>query len=198
MRGGRPGQEIALDSIDWAKLVPEGAMVVWGQASAEPTTLTASLIAQRATIGHFRAFVGMSWGDSVSSDHGDHVSFSSYCGAGANRLLGDALDILPIPYSDLAPTLAKDRPILLLSLGPGSGPDSFGYGAGREYLADLSDTASLVIAEVNDRLPRSSSRDGEIPRDCIDLFIRTSNVPLSAAAATPARSNRGLQHASRI
>ncbi|MBB6122975.1 acetyl-CoA hydrolase/transferase family protein [Sphingobium subterraneum] len=179
MRGGRAGRELTLGSLRWTELVPRGAMVVWGQASAEPASLTASLMAQRAAIGQFRAFVGMSWGSSVSPDFTDQVAYTSYCGAGANRRLGAALDILPLPYTQLASTLAEERPVLLLGLGLGSSADSFSFGAAREYLAELIDGASLVIAEVSEGFPRSAGSDGEIPRDCIDIIVRTQGVPIS-------------------
>lgn len=194
--GGRAGRELELDQLDWASLIPNGALVIWGQASAEPRSLTASLMAQRASVGRFRAFVGIGWTDSVSPVHADSVSFLSYCGTGTNRKLGSALDILPIPYASLAPSLAGDKPVLLLSLGRGSNDACFSYGAGREYLGDLLHHASLVIAEVSDKSPSSGHADGEIMRDRIDIIVRTRSEPPSRPNMAP--EVRELRIATRI
>ena len=43
-----------------AGIVRPGDVVMWGQASAEPTALTLALMAQRAEIGRFGAFIGIS------------------------------------------------------------------------------------------------------------------------------------------
>lgn len=175
----RAGREIPLSALDWPHLVRPGDLVVWGQAAAEPTALTSSLMASTAAIGAFRVFTGISWTDSVSADHGDNVAFSSYCGAGNNRRLGDGLDILPIPYSELAATLAKERPVLLLGLAPGADNTQFGFGAACEYLGDLLDSARLVIGEVNEMLP-GGNPSNTLPRSRIDLLVRTRQEQPSA------------------
>ena len=168
----RAGREIALEATDWARLIRPGDLVAWGQASAEPVALTASLMAQRAAIGGFRAFVGIGWSSSVDPAHTDHVAFSSYCGTGTNRALGDRLDILPIPYAALAPTLGAQAPVVLLRLSQGRDADHFGFGAAQDYVADLIDHARLVIAEIADDAPRTGV-GAEIARHRIDIVIRT-------------------------
>lgn len=70
-----------------AGIVRAGEVVMWGQASAEPTVLTLALMAQRAEIGRFGTFIGISWSQAVQPVFADCVSFTSYCGGGNNRLL---------------------------------------------------------------------------------------------------------------
>lgn len=173
----RAGQKITLDQLYWPNIVKPGATVVWGQTAAEPVSLTKALMQQRASIGRFRAFVGISWSDSVAPAHSDYVDFASYCGSGTNRALGDALTILPIPYSDIAPTLAGSSPIVLLSLAPGQDETHFSLGAGCDYLLDLLEHASLVIAEVSGQYPVNVSEGNTIARECIDLVIYTESKP---------------------
>lgn len=179
----RAARDISLDAIDWPELIAPGDLVVWGQASAEPTSLTVALMAQRAAIGGFRAFIGVSWSDSVDPAHGDHVAFSSYCGTARNRQLGRHLDILPLPYDALAATLARDRPVALIAVAPGDDEDHFSFGAAGDYVADLLQHARLVVAELSTAVPRTLG-SMRLRRDRVDLVVRTDAEP---PAPPPAR-----------
>jgi len=94
---------LELEALEFAACVKPGDRIAWGQAGAEPLALTRALMAQRAAIGRFSAFIGITWSDMVNPDHADHVRFTSYCGAGHNRRLAKAglLDVLPCHYSQL-------------------------------------------------------------------------------------------------
>ncbi len=172
--------DVNLDAIDWAELIRPGDLVVWGQASAEPTSLTAALTANRARIGQFRAFIGMGFGNIPDPVQTDRIAFSSYCGSAQNRRLGDLLDIVPIHYSAFAPTLAAQRPIVLISLAAGSDRDHFSYGASGDYIADLLPSASLVIAEVSSQTPSTGS-GRDVPRHAIDYIVHSDAAPLEPA-----------------
>jgi acyl-CoA hydrolase len=194
----REGREVALEMIDWSTLVRPGDLVAWGQSCAEPVALAASLLKSRATIGKFRAFIGISDSTNVHPTYTDHVSFSSYCGIGNNRNLGDGLNILPIHYSKLAETVGCEAPVVLLSVARGCDADHFSYGAAGDYTADLVQRARLVIAEVNDRAPRTGS-GADLRRNQIDLLVRTSSalpapnpVRYGAAEQAVARHVAGL------
>ena len=106
------------DALDFASLIRPGDLVCWGQASAEPLALTSRLMAQRARIGAFSAFIGISLSETTDPAHADHVRFSSFCGTGTNRRLAaaGALDILPVHYSDLGKVLREAVDVLLLQL----------------------------------------------------------------------------------
>jgi len=176
----RSAREVPLSALDWSFLLGADDLVVWGQASAEPGGLTASLMAARVSLRRFRAFVGISAGDSVDPANLDRVAYLSYCGTGRNRKLGNALEILPIHYADIAPTLARERPVVLLSLAPGEDSDHFSCGAGGDYLMDLLSDARLVIAEVSSRAPRTAP---QLPKDAVDIVVRTDSVPLAMPSA---------------
>ena len=178
----REGRETTLEAIDWATLVRPGDLVAWGQSCAEPVALTASLIESRAAIGGFRAFVGIGNSPNVDPKYTDHVAFSSYCGTGNNRRLGDKLEILPIHYGKLAAVLGREAPVVLLSLACGRDADHFSYGAAGDYLGDLVHRARLVIAEVSEKAPRTGS-GADVRRDQIDLLVRSSSVPPEPVAA---------------
>src|SRR5258706_4627709 len=89
IRGGRrtvPRFDRA-DDVDFARYVRDGDTVVWGQASAEPSSLVDALLTQRAGIGAVRCFLGLSAGRTVRPEHADHVTFLSYTGGGGNLAL---------------------------------------------------------------------------------------------------------------
>jgi acyl-CoA hydrolase len=102
---------LELKALEFAACVKPGDRIAWGQAGAEPLALTRALMAQRAAIGRFSAFIGITWSDMVNPDHADHVRFTSYCGAGHNRRLAKAglLDVLPCHYSQLPDMIRTGR-----------------------------------------------------------------------------------------
>ena len=181
----RTGKRIALDALNWVDFVRPGDLVVWAQASAEPTALTHSLVKARHEIESFRVFAGISYGKSISADFTDAISYTSYCGTGENRKLGGALDILPVHYSQLPKTLegmADGNLVLLLSLAPGADLDHFSYGVGGDYTADLITKARTVIAEVSSNWPRTGAGK-DVKRSDIDVIVETDSLPLAPKIA---------------
>lgn len=158
-------------------------MVVWGQGGAEPLTLTETLMAQRHEIGRFRAGIGLSLSATPSPDHADCVTFVSYCAAGINRRLAQAgrLDILPVSYTQLARAFAPVD-VLFLHLPPAEENGRYSMGLAQEYLVPLIEGARLVIAEVNDRLPRTCG-DRTLDPSEIDLIVESSRAPLTLPPA---------------
>ena len=178
----RSGTTIAATGFRWTDLLRPDDLIVWGQANAEPTTLTHCLMEQKDALPAVRAFVGIGYAGSACPDHADRIAVQSYCGTGTNRALGDALSILPVAYDQLAPLLGAQEPVLLLSLAPGVDADHFGFGAGADYPTDIIGSARLVIAEVNRQAPRTGA-GREIRRNQIDLIVET-DTPLPLAPAT--------------
>jgi acyl-CoA hydrolase len=170
-----------IGAIDLARYIRPGDTVVWGQACAEPLTLTEALADQRKELGHLRCFTGISSSAALDRENCDYLSFASYTAAGANRALRVAglLDIVPSHYCDL-PRILADGPlradVLFLSLPP-AGPDgTFGVGLGADYVAALVGRTATVIAEVNDQVPDVGC-DRRLSRTEIDVIVHTSRPP---------------------
>jgi acyl-CoA hydrolase len=179
--------------LDLASYIRPGDTVAWGQACAEPLTLTETLARQRKQLGGIRCFTGVCSAAAVRPEFCDYLSYTSYSAAGANRALvqAAALDILPSHYSEL-PRILADGPlrvdVLLLALPP-AGPDgTFGCGLGADYLATLVGRARVLIAEVNDQVPEIGC-DRRIGRDEIDVIVYTSRPP----AEYPQASARDIE-----
>lgn len=153
-----------------ADLIRPGKTIAWGQAQAEPLTLTEALMAQRHDLGGVTTFSGIGWNDTIDPAHADTIRFTAYCGAGRNRLLDRAgkLDILALHYSDFARYLAPRIDVLMIQLAPGRSPGSFSFGLACEYLWPLLRSARLVIAEVNENAP---STPGMVEIDAADIDI---------------------------
>jgi acetyl-CoA hydrolase len=164
-------------------------LVVWGQACAEPLSLTEQLMAQRAAIGGFRCFLGIPASKTVRPEHGDRVSFVSYCGSGGNRALYRAgvLDIVPCHYSSL-PGLLSGGPmradVVLLQLPPADETGRYSLGLADDYVSAAIDGARVVIAEVNDQVPRTFG-GRTLTGDDLDVVVRTSRQPAELTTRPP-------------
>lgn len=142
-----------LSQLDWGQYIQENDLVLWGQAQAEPLTLTRHLMQNRGKIKNFQVFLGISNFSTCTVEHSDYIKFSSYCGAGSNRLLAKSkqLEINPSHYSTFCKILHPDVVIIQLSAPNEQGQYSFALG--QDYPADLVHKARTVIAEVNTDLP---------------------------------------------
>jgi acetyl-CoA hydrolase len=192
---------VELDSagdLHFAELIRPGDTVVWGQACAEPLTLTERLMDQRAEIGSFRCFLGIPASGTVRPEHADHVRFVSYCGTGTNAALAraGALDVVPVHYSTL-PDLLTHGPlradVVLLQLPPADQRGRYSLGLADDYFSAAIGTARVVIAEVNDQVPRTCGRRVLTGTD-LDVLVRTSRPPAELA---PRRADEVTQRIAR-
>jgi acyl-CoA hydrolase len=179
--------ELDPSNLRLAGIVRPGDAVVWGQAASEPGTLTAALMAQRAEIGRFSAFVGMSWSDAVQPAHADCVSFLSYCGGGRNRALAQAgcLDILPCHYSELGALMRSGQfpvDVVLVQVTPADAQGRFQLALAGDYLVPALAKARVVIAEINEQAPHTAGPHF-LTADRIDYAVHTSVPPLAPPAA---------------
>lgn len=161
-----------LSQLNWADYIQADDLVIWGQAQAEPLALTQHLMQQRHQLKPFKVFLGISNYGTCQVEHTDHIRFSSYCGAGSNRLLAKAqcLDIIPSHYSTFAQKLRPDVVLIQVSKANESGQYSFGLG--QDYVADLISSARVVIAEVNQQLPWTHSA-AYLTADDFDVIVET-------------------------
>jgi acetyl-CoA hydrolase len=181
-------------ALDFASIVRRGDLVAWPQVNAEPLTLTRALMAQRARVGGFRAFVGISHFDTVSVEHADVVAFASYCGAGNNRSLARAgkLDVWPWHYSTLARRFGSGETpvdVLLVQVAPPDASGRHSLGVSYEYLAPAVARARVVVAEINDACPSTRGEPSLAPDD-IDLAVRVSRPLDEPPAVAPDAAER--------
>ncbi|MEG3116916.1 acetyl-CoA hydrolase/transferase C-terminal domain-containing protein [Salinicola sp. 4072] len=162
------------DSLELSDWIKSGDSVVWGQAGAEPETITNALISQRHDIGPLTATIGFSLSRTPDPFYTDKITFRSYCASGTNRRLAKdgLLEVLPVPYSTLASVLTPVD-VLLLHLPPAGADGRHNLGVLQEYIAPLIKRARIVIAEINDQMPDVPGMIS-IGREEIDVVIETS------------------------
>ncbi len=192
---------VDVHSLDLTGVVRPGDGIVWGQGCAEPQTLVEALVAQRAALSGCSVFLGVQYAGTVRPEHADHLRLAAYCGAGHNRAIAQAgvLDIHPQPYSQLAALIRARRiraDVVMLQLSPPDDSGAYSLGLAAEYLLPALETARVVIAEVNDRVPWTYG-DRTLGDADIALALRSSREPAQSPAAPPGEIERRIAaHAS--
>lgn len=146
------------EPFDPARFIRAGDGLIWGQACAEPASLVAAVARERARIGRFSAFVGLSLSDSLRPEHTDLIDTSSYGAMGTTARLMSAgvLSIRPCLLSalpGLVETGAIPADVVLAQVSP-PGPDgTHSLGMSADLLPAAMRRARLVIAEINTNVP---------------------------------------------
>jgi acetyl-CoA hydrolase len=175
--------------VDLRSVIRPGDGIVWGQACAEPQTLVEALVSQRAGLGGVACFFGSSYSGIVKPGHADHLALSSYCGIGANRSLVDAgaLDVLPVPYSQLGPLIRENKircDVLLVQVSPPNARGEYSLGLAADYLVPALDTCRAIVAEVNDQVPWTHT-ERLLTKEDFDLVVESSRPPAAPAPRAP-------------
>jgi acyl-CoA hydrolase len=155
-----PGSPPALAAIDLHTYVRPGDTIIWGQACAEPLTLTRALAEQAPVLGGVRCFLGLGAGGGTPLAGTDGLGFAAYGGGGTTRRIDAAgsLDVLTARYSDL-PRVFGSRAfpvdVAFVQVTPGTRPDTYHFSLAAEYLVAAARVARSVIAEVNHAAPHT-------------------------------------------
>jgi acetyl-CoA hydrolase len=159
-----------------ADLVNPGDLMVAGQVLGEPTALLNQIFAEPARLAGARLFTGMGL-TSVMERAPAQLRLLSFVGMGANaRLLAAGrMELVPCHMSEL-PWLMTEGPlrpdVVLVLVSP---PDENGMcslGVESDYLWSALGQARVVLAEINEQVPRVAGDTG-IPFDRIDGYLRT-------------------------
>ncbi|MDA8110511.1 MAG: acetyl-CoA hydrolase [Betaproteobacteria bacterium] len=182
--------------LDLSDVLRPGDGVLWGQACAEPQTLVEALVAQRAAFSGVSAFLGVNYTGIVKAEHADHLRLTAYCGAGHNRRLADAgaLDILPVPYSQLAQLLRGGRiraDVVLLQVSPPNERGEYSLGLAAEYLVPALEGCRAIVAEVDEQVPWTHS-DRLLREQDFALAVRGARGPAPVPYGAPGDLERSI------
>jgi len=169
--------------VNLASVIRPGDGVLWGQACAEPQTLVAALVEQRMDVD---CFIGASYSGIVKPGA---LRLSSYCATGSNRALADAdaLEILPVPYSQLGPLIRERRircDVLLLQVSPPNARGEHSLGLAADYLVPALDICRALVAEVNAQVPWTYT-ERLLARSDFDLVVETNRAPAVPSLRAP-------------
>jgi acyl-CoA hydrolase len=168
--------------IDLRTIVAPGDHILWGQGTGEPQTLTEALVAQRADLGGVSVFLGSTFSTTLRPEHADHIHFTGIGGIGSNAVLARAgvLDVIPCHISSVPRLIAAGElpvDVVFVQLAP-AGPDGrHSLGLVGDYVAAAMAKARVVVAEINDQVPRTWGETGVNAGD-IDHAIHTSRPPV--------------------
>lgn len=170
-------------SLDLGSYVRPGDTLLWGQGAGEPQTLLETLVNQRAALGPLNVFLGASYSGTVLPEHGDFLRMAGIGGIGTNAPLvrTGSMDVIPCHVSAIPALISSGRipvDVVLLQVSV-VGPDGHhSLGLVADWLRTAMAAARVVLAEVNDRVPRTRG-DTLVRPDEIDAVIHTSREPVS-------------------
>jgi acetyl-CoA hydrolase len=173
-------------------LLRAGDTVWWGQATAEPRTLTQALVTHRHALaqgGRLRVFVGIGASDTLRPEQADVIDFFGYAASGPHRKLAEAgvLDILPSHYSHIpglirGGTLPAD--VVMLQVSPPDEQGRHSLGLVHEYLTAALEKARVVVGEVNADVPWTHG-SVYLKADDFALLVQAEQPPLSPKPVAP-------------
>jgi acetyl-CoA hydrolase len=185
-----------IDDLELSRWIRPGDGLVWGQACAEPVTLTAALAGQAPALGPLTAFVGVTYADAFDPAAAPGVRLLSYAAGGRNRTWQEdgLLTVLPVHYSALAGLFRRrviPADVVLVTLAP-PGPDGrYPLGLADEYLSAAIDSARVVLGEVSPAVPRIAGAR-TLGEDDLDVVVRTDRAPVTWTPPVPDETDRAL------
>jgi acyl-CoA hydrolase len=189
-------------SLDFSGLIQAGDVVVCGQATAEPRSLTEALIAQASRLPPFTVVVGPVFSDTFAPERCAGLGFTSYGVIGNARALARTgqLDVIPSHYSAFCADFAAGRhraDVVLAQLAEAD-DGRLSASLSNDYVMDAARRARVVIAEINPWAPWTFG--AEWPADLVPhRRIAASLPPLEWPAMVPDEISRRLaRHAAGI
>jgi acyl-CoA hydrolase len=177
-----------LTSIDFSDVIRPGDVVVCGQATAEPRTLTEALVAQAERLPPFSVIVGPLFSQTFHPEAARSISYAGYGAIGNGRALARAgrLDVIPSHYSAFCEDFAAGRhraDVVLVQLAE-SADGGLSAGLSNDYVMEAARRARVVIAEINPDAPWTFG--AEWPEDiALHRRVAATLPPLELPAAPP-------------
>jgi acyl-CoA hydrolase len=188
-RRGRSAEEVV-------SLVSSGAHVFVHGAAATPTPLLDALGARNdlddVTLYHLHLAGPCAFVDRPTPGV---VSHSLFTGPALRRPVEEGrAEFIPVFLSDIPALFTRRRiplDVALLQLSP---PDAHGnctLGTSIDAAKAAADTAPIVLAEINDRMPRTHGHT-VVPFDRVRAFVRTSRPLHAAPAGEPSETEQRI------
>ena len=194
------GERATADSLDFAGLIRAGDVVVCGQATAEPRTLTEALVAQKDRLPPFTIVVGPVFSDTFAPERSGGIAFRSYGVIGNTRALARTrqFDVIPSNYSAFCADFANGRhraDVVLVQLAEDEN-GRLSASLSNDYVIDAARRARVVIAEINPDAPWTFG--AEWPAEIVPHWrVAARWPPLELPAAKPDDVSRRIaEHAS--
>ena len=180
--------ELDPERPDLTSLVRRGDCVIWSQGPGEPLALTRALVAGRAQIGRFTAFLGSSYASTFDRTQVDFIDFVGMGAVGHTRKLleSGALKVIPCHLSQLASMLRSGEfriDVALLQVARNAAGE-YSFGSVCSYLPDAVRNARVVIAEINAQAPWTNSVE-RLAAERIDRAVEVSRPLIDVPSRQP-------------
>jgi acyl-CoA hydrolase len=178
----------SVDDLDFAAIIKPGDVVVCGQATSEPRTLTEVLVAQKDRLPAFKTVVGPLFSSMFAPEKVAGLEFLSYGAMGGARLLARSgqLDLVTSNYSAFCSDFASGRhraDVVLIQLSSRSPHRGLNMSLSHDYVLEAARRARVVIAEINPDAPWSFG--AEWPADIpLHACVEARHPPIGFASAT--------------
>jgi acyl-CoA hydrolase len=178
---------ISADQLDFAGLIRAGDIVVCGQATAEPRTLTEAIVAQKDRLPPFSMMVGPVFTNTFAPDRTAGIDFLSYGVIGNARALAKAgrLDIITSNYSAFCADFAAGchrADVVLIQLSSRAPNRGLSASLSNDYVLEAARRARVVIAEINPDAPWTFG--AEWPQDIpVHVRVKACHRPVELASA---------------
>lgn len=174
------------ETLDLRQFLRPGDHVVFGQACGEPATLVEALIEQGASIGGLSAFIATSFSGLFTPESAAAFRLQSMGAIGALRSMtkANALDIIPVHVSQVAPLIASGAmacDVAMIQVSPADAAGNHSCGLICDYVRAAVDKARVVIAEVNEAVPYTFGET--IPASAIDVAVKVARQPVEVPSA---------------
>ena len=173
------------EKLDLRAYIRPGDAIVSGQACGEPTALLEALIAQRRDLGGVSLFAGSSFSGLLKPEHTDAIRVLSMGALGSLRSLAakGVLGVVPCHVGQIGSMVKRGEIACDVAFIQVSPADAYGHhsmGLVADYVGAIVDSARVVIAEVNPRIPRTFG-ERTIPTAEIDVAVEVDRDPVIVA-----------------
>ncbi|MFQ9892132.1 MAG: butyryl-CoA:acetate CoA-transferase [Emergencia sp.] len=173
------------------KVVKSGDWVDYGWCTNHPVVLDRALAARKDELFDVKLRGGVTmWMPEIAKadDAGDHFTWNSWHCSGVDRkIIAKGMGYFsPMRYSEL-PRFYRENvsvDVAMIQVTPMDEHGNFSYALGASHLADMLDTAKVVIVEVNESLPWVYGLTGsEVNIKDVDMVVEGENTPTAQLGA---------------
>ncbi|GAB3449375.1 acetyl-CoA hydrolase/transferase C-terminal domain-containing protein [Actinophytocola sediminis] len=177
-------------------MLRDGDRVLVGCGAGEPTALTELLVARRHELPDVELLLGYNLTGTIRPESVDPPRVTVFGGYGANRALTEtgAARVLPVHQSALPDLVSAGDlrvDVVLVQCAPADAAGDHSLGVTADVLLAAARTARAVVAEVNERMPRTHG-DTRLPAALITHAVHTARPLPELPPATPSTVDRQI------
>lgn len=174
-------KERIITAAEAVQKIEDGSSLVVAHAATNPQVIMRELVAQKERYTNLRIFhvMPLGYGDYASIENADHFRHVTTFAGGTTRkaVAAGKADFIPCFFKDVPKLLGHEIPVdvAVLNVTP---PDEEGFcsfSLSSDYEKKAVEEAGLIIAQVNDALPRVGGRENSVHISRFDWIVPCSD-----------------------